>query len=74
MPDVKVTRDIPIKATDATVVSYSAGYEGPAPDDHIERIVAAGCGVRLTTRDDERARLGIAQIGDLVVTAGPDKF
>jgi hypothetical protein len=31
---------------------YAAGYEGPAPDDHITRIVAAGKGVRLSRRGE----------------------
>lgn len=61
MPQVKVTERTAIKATDTTVVVYPQGFEGQAPDDHVERIVAAGNGERLSTRDDERARLGAGE-------------
>ncbi len=52
MARVKVTAETPVRCGAAVIRLYPAGYVGPAPDDHIERIVAAGRGVRLTRRGD----------------------
>jgi hypothetical protein len=41
---VKVTKTITVFATATGNVHYEAGWEGTAPKDHVERIVAAGAG------------------------------
>lgn len=50
MARVHVTAEAHVRCGVTVVRVYPAGYRGPAPDDHIERIVAAGKGVRLTKR------------------------
>lgn len=52
MARVRVTSEAHIRCSAVVTHVYPAGYLGPAPDDHIERIVAAGKGVRLTRRGD----------------------
>lgn len=44
---VKVTKTITVRANEVATVHYEEGFEGTAPSDHIERIVAAGCGERI---------------------------
>lgn len=44
---VRITKTVTVQATDTGTVHYEAGWEGTAPSDHIERIVAAGCGERV---------------------------
>jgi hypothetical protein len=50
MARVHVTAEAHLRCGATVVRVYPAGYRGPAPDDHIERIVAAGKGRRLTRR------------------------
>lgn len=47
MAKVSVTRDIVIRPNETSTVLYPAGYEGTAPKDHIDQIVAAGAGKAL---------------------------
>jgi hypothetical protein len=44
---VKVTRSIVIKPNQTSSVYYLRGWQGTAPREHIEKIVAAGAGERL---------------------------
>lgn len=52
MARVRVTAEVHIRCSAVVNQVYRAGFEGPAPDDHIERIVAAGKGVRLSRRGE----------------------
>lgn len=52
MARVHVTARIVLRCSAVVTRVYPAGYVGAAPDVHIERIVAAGKGVRLSKRGD----------------------
>lgn len=56
MARVQVTSEVHVRCSAVATRVYPEGYVGPAPDDHIDRIVAAGKGVRLTRRGDTVAR------------------
>lgn len=49
MSKIKVTKAVTIRANDegTATVHYDEGFEGTIPNDHIERIVAAGAGERV---------------------------
>lgn len=63
MARVKVTDDTLVFATPSVTVRYPAGYEGPAPDDHIGMIVDAGKGERLSRRGETVGALARAATG-----------
>jgi len=52
MARVKITATVHVRCNAVAIRIYPAGYRGPAPDDHITRIVAAGKGVRLSRRGE----------------------
>lgn len=52
MARVGVTSEAHVRCSAVVNRVYPAGYVGPAPDDHINRIVAAGKGVRLSHRGE----------------------
>ena len=45
---VRITETVTLPVTETATVHYEAGYVGLAPRAHIERIEAAGAGLRLT--------------------------
>lgn len=53
MAKVSVTKTITVRPTETSSVQYEAGFEGTAPTDHIERIVAAGAGERINTAEEK---------------------
>ncbi|MBN8956775.1 MAG: hypothetical protein J0H17_09370 [Rhizobiales bacterium] len=50
MPQVRVTKNVSVKVSDVAIVRYRAGWEGLAPEDHVDRILKAGAGERLSYR------------------------
>lgn len=52
MARVQVTEAAHVRCGATAIRIYPAGYRGPAPDDHITRIVAAGKGIRLSRRGE----------------------
>lgn len=52
MARIRITGEAHVRCSAVAIRIYPAGYVGPAPDDHIARIVAAGKGVRLSRRGE----------------------
>jgi hypothetical protein len=56
MPRVRITRDCVVFPNEVSTVLYKSGFEGLAPDAHIETIVAGGNGERLSNRGEDLPR------------------